>query len=69
LPALILDQRIVSVLQAGQWAELMRFQPITYANASESYVGYLDCLHALAAKTQTTAEQWEMFLFTFGDAF
>lgn len=69
LPALILDQRIVAVLQAGQWAELMRFQPITYANASESYVGYLDCLHALAARTQTTAEQWEMFLFTFGDAF
>lgn len=69
LPALILDQRIVAVLQGGQWAELIRFQPITYSSASESYHGYLDCLHALAAKTQTTAEQWEMFLFTFGDAF
>jgi hypothetical protein len=69
LPALILDQRIVSVLQAGQWAELLRFQPITYANASDSYIGYLDCLHALAAKTQTQGEQWELFLFTFGEAF
>jgi hypothetical protein len=69
LPALILDQRIVGVLQAGQWAELLRFQPITSTNASESYLGYLDCLHTLAAKTHTQGEQWEMFLFMFGEVF
>ena len=64
LPALILDHRIISVLQSGQWAELLRFESVTAANAHHSYVGYLDCLHALAARSKTHAEQWELFLST-----
>ena len=62
LPALILDQRIITVLQSSQWAELLSFESITAANAHHSYVGYLDCLHSLAARSKTHAAQWEMFL-------
>jgi hypothetical protein len=64
LPALILDHRIITVLQSGQWAELLRFESVTAANAHQSYVGYLDCLHALTGRSKTHAEQWELFLST-----
>ena len=52
------------MLQSGQWAELLRFESVTAANAHQSYVGYLDCLHALTGRSKTQAEQWELFLST-----
>ena len=48
---------------------LLRFQSVTAANAHHSYVGYLDCLHALAARSKTLAEQWELFFSTQASSF
>ena len=69
LDALILDQRIIAVLEAGRWAELLPLRDIDYTSAVRSYPAYLKCLHDLASQTGTTGEQWEFFLFTLGRCF
>jgi hypothetical protein len=68
-PALILDQRIIKVLQSHRWAELTGLRGLHYGNAPTLYLHYLSTMVATAQAGTYTPEQLEFFLFTCGDCF
>ncbi len=69
LPSLILDLRIIEVLQGGRWTSLVSLQQIAYAKAYHQYPLYLKTLDQVATAAGCTAEQIEFFLFALGDSF
>jgi hypothetical protein len=64
--ALILDNRIIRVAQAGIFDELQPIANLTTHTAIARYPAYLDCLHQTAAELQVPAENLEFALFEFG---
>lgn len=67
--ALILDQRILGVLQADRWGELRELTGLRYHNAAANYLQYLEVLHGVAVVGGYAAAQLEFFLFALGDSF
>lgn len=65
-PCLILDQRIVQVLQKGLYQELSGLQKISLFNKQAEYLHYLQQIHQIAEKEGYQADQLELFLFHFG---
>jgi hypothetical protein len=63
---LILDSRIVDVLNAGTFAELTVPDPITEYNKERVYPVYLRLMHRLSEKNSYPVDQLEFFLFQFG---
>ena len=68
-PALVLDQRILRVVDGGRWVELGRLHGLAYANAHHRYEDYLITMAAIAQAGGMTAEQLEFFLFALGESF
>lgn len=65
-PALILDQRIVSVLNKGMFAEFTELKDISYNSARVKYPEYLKSMDTVANKLSVPHGSLEMFLFGFG---
>jgi len=63
---LILDSRIVDVLNAGTFAELTMPGFITEYNKEKAYPIYLRLMHGLSEKNGYPVDQLELFLFQFG---
>jgi hypothetical protein len=68
-PALVLDLRILRVVDGGRWVELGRLHGLAYANAHHRYEDYLIRMAAIAQAGGMTAEQLEFFLFALGESF
>jgi len=63
---LILDSRIVDVLNARTFAELTMPDYITEYNKERAYPIYLQLMHRLSEKNGYQVDQLELFLFQFG---
>lgn len=66
--ALILDQRLISVIGGGRW-EPLHLPGLDYRNAPGHYVDYLRQMHMVAAMVHAVPDQLELCLFSWGDAF
>jgi hypothetical protein len=64
--ALILDQRIIEVVQQNLFEELASLRRLTSANASRLYPKYLECMDDAASRLSLPSEKLEFFLFEFG---
>jgi hypothetical protein len=64
--ALILDQRIIEVVQQNLFEELASLRRLTSANASRLYPQYLECMDDAASRLSLPPEKVEFFLFEFG---
>lgn len=68
--ALILDNRMISVVSRSGWDELKSLKGLTYWNAVKRYREYLKAITDAAKVIQgAKPDQVEFFLFTLGDAF
>ena len=67
--ALILDGRVIEVIDSGLWTELSSLNGITYSNAKAKYLDYLQVMHRTAKSLDATGDQLELFLFALGGAF
>ena len=68
--ALILDNRIISVVSRGGWDELAHLRVLTYGNSVGQYLSYLRTSSELAARIEgAQPDQIEFFLFALGGAF
>lgn len=66
IPAVILDQRIIDVIQKGIFSELEPLRPISYQNAWRKYPEYLRIIDSISRKYSLPHGKIEMFLFEFG---
>lgn len=64
--ALILDNRLMMVINSGQYQSYNGLKGINASNAINFYNDYLKITHQLSAKLKVEPDQIEMFLFTFG---
>jgi len=64
--ALILDTKIVRVLQQGVFAELNPLRELTDSNKDDRYPTYLSCIHKISNELRVPAENIELFLYIFG---
>ena len=64
--ALILDQRIIEVVQQNLFEELAAIRRLTSANASRLYPKYLECMDDAASQLSLPPDKIEVFLFEFG---
>lgn len=62
----ILDNRIIEVINSKRFTEFREFDKITYSNAPNKYLDYIEKVNQLARDMNTKPENIEMFLFTFG---
>jgi hypothetical protein len=67
-PALILDSRIIRVVQRDQavFPELLRLKGLTESNKDRMYPLYLRCIHEISDGLRVPAENMEFFLYNFG---
>jgi hypothetical protein len=65
-PALILDLRIISIINSGRFDELNSLKGISHSNAKSRYLEYIKTIYELSIATNTKPEQIELFLFMFG---
>jgi hypothetical protein len=65
--ALILDNRIIEVINKGNYSELNHLKGIRYDNAITKYPLYIETIDKLADSMDVEPDQIEMFLFTFGN--
>lgn len=63
---LILDKRIIEVLNEGTYEELNGLREINERNKNEKYVSYLKMMHEFSEAQSCNADQLEYFLFHFG---
>jgi hypothetical protein len=64
--ALILDQRIIEVVQQNSFEELACLRRLNSTNASRLYPKYLECMDDAASRLSLPPEKLEFFLFEFG---
>jgi hypothetical protein len=64
--ALILDQRIIEVVQQNSFEELACLRRLNSTNASRLYPKYLECMDDAASRLSLPPERVEFFLFEFG---
>lgn len=63
-PALILDLKVISILEKGVFSELFGIKKVRYGNV-DNYLKYLRCIDDLAKQLSVSHGALEMFLFTF----
>jgi hypothetical protein len=63
---LILDSRIIEVLNAGTFIELEVKEAISEWNKARYYIEYLRLMDGVARKNEYSVDQLELFLFQFG---
>jgi hypothetical protein len=69
-PAVILDSQIITVFSRATWEEFAGLHHLTYNNASNNYVRYLQAIDSVVRSIPgATSDQIEFFLFSLGDAF
>lgn len=66
LHCLILDSRIIEVLNTGTFEELKMKGVITEYNKEKYYIDYLRLMADVATKNEYSVDQLELFLFQFG---
>ncbi len=64
--ALILDRRIIEILNLNVFEELRHLKRLTYPSSVSNYVLYLDTLNKFAEDNNIESENVEMFIFIFG---
>ena len=64
--ALILDARIIEVINSGRFEELNSLKGININNALRKYVDYIRIIDMISKDTNSHPDQVEMFLFTLG---
>lgn len=64
--ALILDIRIINVLQSAPFDELSSLKGISYTTAVKRYPDYLEHMNKLAHQFKVESGKLEMFIFEFG---
>jgi len=64
--ALILDQRIIDVVQQNVFDELEPLHGLSSDNAAKRYPEYLKCMATISAELEVPTENIEFFLFEFG---
>ena len=64
--ALILDARIIEVINSGRFEELNSLKGININNALRKYVDYIHIIDMISKDTNSQPDQVEMFLFTLG---
>lgn len=64
--ALILDNRLMDIINSNRFAELQKLSDYKYSNALNKYVEYLQVMDNISADLGVDSEQLEMFLFLFG---
>jgi len=65
--SLILDSRIISVLQEGRFSELSELAEITEFKKDNYFIPYIKLMDELAKKNGYSVDQLELFLFMFGN--
>ncbi len=65
---LILDRRIINVLQSGKFSELVSLQPINEFNKDKYYLNYLKIMAEIAKANGYAVDQLELFIFMFGNS-
>ena len=63
---LILDKRIIDILNSGMYAELVSLKQINEYNKYYNYLEYLKLVNKLANRMHVKIDQIEYFLFHFG---
>ena len=66
LRSLILDLKIIEVINQEKFEEINTLKGISHSNAPRKYTEYLRLLAALSDKLNVQPDQIEMFLFIFG---
>lgn len=66
IPTIILDRRIINILQLGHFNEFRVFKKISYSNAAKNYIQYIETTHNIAEQIGVKSENIELFLFMFG---
>lgn len=64
---LILDSRIINVLQQDSFKELSALNKISEVNKDSHYIGYLKLMGEVAKSCNCSVDQLELFLFMFGN--
>lgn len=65
---LILDSRIINVLQSGKFIEMVSLQQISDFNKGKYYPNYLKQMAEIARANGYSVDQLELFLFMFGNS-
>lgn len=65
--ALILDQKLISVMTGGNWQPL--HLPALYNHAPDQYIDYLKQMHMVAGMIHALPDQLELLLFSWGNIF
>jgi hypothetical protein len=65
-PCLILDERIIGVVSARRFSELLPLQENLSASVYRNYKAYLHAMHEISESKQYLADQLEFFLFLLG---
>jgi len=66
--ALILDGKVVEVMQRRVFRDFTMLAKITYGNAPKRYPYYLRVMYDTAEELKVAEDKLEMFLFTFGNS-
>ncbi len=64
--AVILDIQIIEAIKSQRFIDFKDFSGITYDNAQNYYLDYLEKIHSISINLNANPDQVEMFLFTFG---
>lgn len=64
--AVILDVQIIETIKSNRFEDFKQFVEITYENAQNYYLRYLEKINSLSRCLQASPDQVEIFLFTFG---
>jgi len=67
LPSMILDSRIIEVLQNGLYEELLSLRKKSTYNQSEYYIDYLAEIRRISTAEGYKPDQLELFLFQYGN--
>lgn len=65
--AVVLDNRIIQVINSNRFEDFSSFPKIRYNNAPTEYENYLNVVDSVSRKTGAVPDQIEMFLFMFGN--
>lgn len=64
--SVILDRRIIDILNKGIFEELHSIKSIRYPTSIKNYIEYLKAINVFSKKHQIDSEKVEMFIFIFG---
>ena len=67
IPAVILDNRLISVINDNFYDQFNHFEKITESNRESNYLNYIKTIYSIANSINTKSENIEQFLFIFGN--